>query len=216
MARRIESLFLDGPAGKLEAILEEPEPGSPIEAAVVCHPHPQGGGTMHNKVVYRLARALRKTGCVVLRFNYRGVNLSHGEYAHGVGETEDGRAALRELEQRYPHLPVMLAGFSFGSRIALRLTSQEASVGRVLAVGFPTTIPGYDYVDQVTVPKYFVQSTNDEYGPRSEFSAFYEALRQPKQLSWVEASDHFFKDSLDAYEEAIETIGRARPLVSET
>ena len=80
MPRRIETLFLAGPAGRLEALLEEPEDADPLEAAVVCHPHPQGGGTMHNKVVYRLARGLRKTGCVVLRFNYRGVNLSEGEY----------------------------------------------------------------------------------------------------------------------------------------
>ena len=85
-------MFLAGPAGRLEALLEEPEDGDPVEAAVVCHPHPQHGGTMHNKVVYRLARGLRTSGCVVLRFNYRGVNLSEGEYADGIGETEDARS----------------------------------------------------------------------------------------------------------------------------
>src|SRR5467141_376875 len=94
MPRRIESLFLAGPAGRLEALLEEPEDGPPREAALVCHPHPQHGGTMHNKVVYRISRALRRAGCVVLRFNYRGVNLSAGEYAGGIGELEDARAAL--------------------------------------------------------------------------------------------------------------------------
>src|ERR1700684_2297936 len=101
MPRRIESLFIAGPSGKLEALLEEPEEGPAIEAALVCHPHPQGGGTMHNKVVYRMARGLRKSGCVVLRFNYRGVNLSEGEYAHGIGETDDAHAALEELRARY-------------------------------------------------------------------------------------------------------------------
>src|SRR5271156_4928939 len=95
--RKIESLFLAGPAGRLEALLEEPEDSAPKEAALVCHPHPQHGGTMHNKVVYRIARGLRSTGAVVLRFNYRGVNLSEGQYDKGVGETEDARAALAVL-----------------------------------------------------------------------------------------------------------------------
>src|SRR5579872_3420434 len=104
MPRKIETLFLNGPAGRLEALLEEPEEGEPREAALVCHPHPQHGGTMHNKVVYRIARGLRKTAAVVLRFNYRGVNLSEGTYANGEGELEDGRTALAYLRQRYPDL----------------------------------------------------------------------------------------------------------------
>jgi alpha/beta superfamily hydrolase len=210
MARRIESLFLPGPAGKLEALLEEPEQQEPVEAALVCHPHPKGGGTMHNKVVYRIARGLRRTGCVVLRFNYRGVNLSEGEYDHGIGETEDARVALAELRSRYPNLPVMIAGFSFGSRIALKLASREASAGRVIAVGFPTRVVSQDFASGVHIPKFFVQSTNDEFGPKAEFSAFYNTVPEPKQLQWIEAVDHFFKDALDAFEAAIEQIGKER------
>jgi uncharacterized protein len=210
MARRIESLFLSGPAGKLEALLEEPEDEAPVEAAVVCHPHPQGGGTMHNKVVYRLARGLRRSGCVVLRFNYRGVNLSEGEYAHGIGETDDARVALRELQSRYPDLPLVAAGFSFGSRVALRLSSQENAIRRVIAVGFPTRISERQFAYEVRVPKFFVHSTRDEFGPRAEFSAFYDSLPEPKELEWIEASDHFFKDSLDALEAVIEGLGRRR------
>ena len=121
MPRKIESLFLPGPAGRLEALLEEPEEGAPREAALVCHPHPRHGGTMHNKVVYRIARGLRRAGAVVLRFNYRGVNLSEGGYAHGEGEREDARGALDYLRGRYPELPYTLAGFSFGSRVVLQL-----------------------------------------------------------------------------------------------
>src|SRR5512141_3505817 len=114
MPRRIESMMIDGPAGRLEALLEEPEHGEPVEAALVCHPHPQHGGTMHNKVVYRIARGLRKAGCAVLRFNYRGVNLSEGEYAGGEGELDDARVALKLLTSRYPVLPLPLVPFSFG------------------------------------------------------------------------------------------------------
>src|ERR1035437_835490 len=98
--RKIESLFLPGPAGRLEALLEEPEHSAPKEAALVCHPHPQHGGTMHNKVVYRIARGLRSTGAVVLRFNYRGVNLSEGNYDEGEGELDDARVVLEYLRER--------------------------------------------------------------------------------------------------------------------
>jgi len=206
--RRIESLFLPGPVGRLEALLEEPETEEPSKAALVCHPNPKGGGTMHNKVVYRIARGLRKTGCVVLRFNYRGVNLSEGSYDHGVGETEDARAALLALRSRYPSLPLVLAGFSFGSRIALRLAGEEAGIERVIAVGFPTVAPHNSHVGDVEIPKYFVQSTEDVFGPRGQFTAFYDTLREPKHLDWIEAADHFFKDALDEFERAIERINR--------
>ncbi len=210
MARRIESLFLDGQAGRLEALLEEPEQGKPVEAAVVCHPHPQFGGTMHNKVVYRLARGLRTAGCVVLRFNYRGVNLSEGEYADGIGETEDARAALREIERRYGELPVLSAGFSFGARVALRLASTEPAIGRVIAAGFPTRILEREFVYRVPVPKYFIQSTKDEYGPAADIEAFYAGVPEPKRLDWIEASDHFFKDALDQFESTVQQAGGKR------
>jgi alpha/beta superfamily hydrolase len=210
MARRIETLFLAGPSGRLEALLEEPEDADPVEAAIVCHPHPQFGGTMHNKVVYRFARGLRKSVCVVLRFNYRGVNLSEGEYDDGIGETDDAREALRELERRYPGLPLLAAGFSFGARVALRLASQEAAITRVIAAGFPTRIAERDFVYQVRIPKYFVHSTHDEFGPQPAFQEFFESLPEPKSLEWIEASDHFFRDALDTFDGAIQRIGALR------
>ncbi|MBV8817955.1 MAG: alpha/beta hydrolase [Acidobacteriaceae bacterium] len=204
MPRRIESLLLDGPAGKLEALLEEPEDRAPQEAVVVCHPHPQHGGTMHNKVVYRIARALRGTGAVVLRFNYRGVNLSEGKYDHGAGETEDARSAVAFLRGRYPDLPYAIAGFSFGSRIALKLGC-ELSSHRIFAVGFPTRLPESAHLGQCQVPRMFIQSTHDQFGPVPEMQAYFDSLPQPKQLEWVEAADHFFAGALDAFEE---TVGR--------
>jgi uncharacterized protein len=210
MARRIESLFLTGPAGKIEAILEEPEKGEVIETALICHPHPQYGGTMHNKVVYMLARGLRRAGCAVLRFNFRGVNLSEGEYDEGIGETEDARVALRELQARYPDVPVIAAGFSFGARVALKLAAGEASITRVLAAGFPTRILERNFVYHVTVPKFFVHSTHDEFGPKSDFETFFASVPEPKRLDWIEADDHFFKNALDELEKTVERIGLER------
>jgi uncharacterized protein len=206
LPRKIESLFLEGPAGRLEALLEEPEEGSPSEAALVCHPHPQHGGTMHNKVVYRIARGLRSSGAVVLRFNYRGVNLSEGEYAHGEGELEDARVALAYLRGRYPSLPFTLAGFSFGSRIALRLGCEGADARRVIAVGFPTTYKDRSFLENCTVPRIFIQSTRDQFGPISDLEPLVAGLPEPKKLVLVEASDHFFAGALDVLEREVSSL----------
>ena len=203
MPRRIESLFLDGPAGRLEAILEEPEDGVPREAALVCHPHPQHGGTMHNKVVHRIARGLRSTGAVVLRFNYRGVNLSEGAYARGEGELEDARAALVYLRGRYPDLPFTLAGFSFGSRIVLRLGCPGVGAPRVIAVGFPTKGTDRSYLESCSVPRVFIQSTHDQFGPVAELQQLLDGLLDPKRLVLVEAADHFFAGGLEQLENAV-------------
>jgi len=202
MPRRIESLFLNGPAGRLEALLEEPD-DSPREAALVCHPHPKYGGTMHNKVVYRVARGLRTAGAVVLRFNYRGVNLSEGEYDHGEGELEDARVALEYLRSRYPDLPFTLAGFSFGSRIVLRLACSGVGARRVIAVGFPTALHKIEGLETCTVPRIFVHSTHDQYGSVAEIESLVASLPEPKKLVLVEAEDHFFAKGLDQLEQEI-------------
>ncbi|MGH9559461.1 MAG: alpha/beta hydrolase [Bryobacteraceae bacterium] len=204
MPRKIESLFVSGPAGRLEAVLEEPEDTAPREAALVCHPHPQHGGTMHNKVVYRIARGLRRAGAVVLRFNYRGVNLSEGKYDRGEGEMEDARTALAYLRDRYPGLPYTLAGFSFGSRMALKLgCGGETQPRRILAVGFPTVYPERSYLNGCTVPRIFVQSTRDQFGPVAEIEPLVALLPEPKRLVLIEAADHFFAGALDKLEEEI-------------
>jgi alpha/beta superfamily hydrolase len=196
MTRRIESLFISGQAGKIEAILEEPEDRKALEAALVCHPHPLHGGTMHNKVVYRLARGLRRAG--------------EGVHDDGRGEVEDASICLSEIRSRYPQLPAMVAGFSFGSRVALRVAARDSSLTRVIAVGFPSLQPDGDYVREVRIRKVFVQSTHDEHGPRSSFEPFFNSLPQPKELVWIESADHFFKDALDPFERAIEQIGCSR------
>jgi alpha/beta superfamily hydrolase len=203
MARRIESLMVPGPAGKLEALLEEPEGQDPRQAVLVCHPHPRHGGTMHNKVVYRIARGLRRSGCAVLRFNFRGVNLSEGSYDHGNGELEDARAALAWLRERYPSLPYSLAGFSFGSRVILRLGCSLPDVNQMIAVGFPSVYADRSYLEDCTKVRTFIHSTHDEFGPKGELQAIFDRLPEPKRLIWVEAEDHFFKGALDAFENSV-------------
>jgi hypothetical protein len=210
MPRRIESLFVAGPAGRLETLLEEPEDIAPREAALVCHPHPQHGGTMHNKVVYRMARGLRRSGAVVARFNYRGVNLSEGVYDRGEGELEDARAVLSLLRSRYPALPFTLAGFSFGSRIALRLAcgappEQDAQrPRRVIAVGFPVAYKdSAGLTEDCGVPRTFIQSTHDQFGAVEDLVKVVESVPEPKSLELIEARDHFFDGGLQELEDAI-------------
>lgn len=204
MPRRIESLFLPGPAGRLEALLEEPGHMEPRAAALVLHPHPLGGGTMHNKVVYRMARALRQQGAVTLRFNFRGVHLSAGQHDHGRGEVGDARAARDFLIQRYPRLPLAVAGFSFGSRIALQCWQ---GARRVIVAGFPTIYRHYSLLDQCPLLRILVHSTNDEFGPRDQLQRLYDRLWGPKRLHWIEASNHFFEGNLDGFEQAIRAGG---------
>lgn len=202
--RRIETLFIDGPAGRLEAMIEEPESGAPTEAALVCHPHPLGGGTMHNKVVHRLARGLRAVGAVTLRFNFRGVNLSQGEHDNGVGEVGDARAAVLLLRARYPELPLTVSGFSFGSRVAVQV---HEGARRVILVGFPTRLGQFGILERCPVVRHFIQSTNDEFGPRQELQNTYDRLWGPKSLRWVEAQDHFFTGALGEYEKTVVEVG---------
>jgi len=179
--------------GISECLLEEPEHHDAQVAVVVCHPHPMYGGTMHNKVVYRMARGLRHSGAVVLRFNFRKT----GVVEEGM---EDAKAALGWLRARYPDLPWAMAGFSFGARVATQVACEEAGARFVLAAGFPTRWGKPGFLEACAVRKIFVQSTNDQYGPRGEFEAMFATLGEPKEVRWVEASDHFFAGALDEFE----------------
>ncbi len=203
MPRLIQAQSIPGPAGVLEALLEEPEGGAPHTAAVVCHPHPLFGGTMHNKVVYRIARGLRRAGAVVLRFNFRGVGRSQGEHGNLLGETEDARAAFKWLRARYAELPPALAGFSFGARVITRLGCETEEARWLLAAGFPTVQGPAEHLHRCRLPKVFVQSTRDQYGPRADFERAFAGWAEPKQLVWIEAADHFFGGALDAFEDAV-------------
>jgi len=213
VARRIESHFVSGPAGSLEALLEEPDGQTPRMAAVVCHPHPLYGGTMHNKVVHRIARGLRRAGLVVLRFNFRGAGRSEGAHAHLAGEIEDARAALAWLRARYPALPFALAGFSFGARVISSLGCSLQDARWLMAAGFPTDFGDAGYLETCRVPKIFIQSTNDQYAPRAEMEALYGRIAEPKRLIWVESADHFFAGGLEELEEQVRSAAQDPPLL---
>jgi hypothetical protein len=157
---------------------------------------------MHNKVVFRLAKAARRASAVVLRFNFRGVGQSAGSHDEGAGEQDDLRAALAYVSGRYPGLPLAAAGFSFGARIALRVACGDPRVERAVAAGVPVSRGDWSFLKHCGCAKAFVHSTNDEYGERSILEAAYASAAGPKSLAWVEAADHFFVNALDEFEDA--------------
>jgi alpha/beta superfamily hydrolase len=203
----IRSLFLDGPAGHLEALLNSGAENA-RHAALVCHPHPMFGGTMHNKVVFHAMKALNSFGFPVLRFNFRGTGLSHGEHDYGRGETEDVRAALDWLDHEF-HLPLIFAGFSFGAAIGLGAACADNRVKALIGLGTPVAPVddrSYDlgFLRSCAKPKLFVSGSRDQFGPRAKLEAFVDSLPEPKKLIIVESADHFFEGRLREMREAIE------------
>ena len=194
--------FVDIPAahGKLEGLLWEV--ASPRAAAIVCHPHPQHGGTMHNHVAYRIARAFRDRAVAALRFNFRGVGRSTGIYDEGRGERQDAMLALDFLVERFPDVPAIAAGFSFGARIALQLGVDDARATKVLAVGLAMDLFDYGFVRNLARPAAFIQSENDEYGAVSKVRELVAQLRSPHQLFVVPGADHLCTGRLEQLEAA--------------
>lgn len=207
---------LVGPAGPLEALLDGPgvRPGSdPVRAAVVfAHPHPQYGGTMHTKAVYQGAKGLTRIGCAVLRFNFRGVGRSAGEFDLGEGEKEDFRAALDYLAARYPGKPLWAAGFSFGAWVALEVGAVDDRVTALIGIAPPvaTSVSGHNYTFENTLasrkPKFFVQGESDEVCPIEGMWAFYGKLEEPKELATIDAADHLFEGKATEVGEALEDL----------
>jgi alpha/beta superfamily hydrolase len=199
MAGEIKSFFIAGPAGRLEALLNAGAPGAKC-AALVCHPHPLFGGTMHNKVVYAATKALNACGFPVLRFNFRGAGLSQGEHDRGRGEMDDVRAALDWLDREF-HMPIIFAGFSFGAATGLRVTCGDSRVFALISLGTPVKVEDrgyeYDYLRGCDKPKLFVSGGRDQYGPRAELERVIAAAAGPKQLTFVADADHFFAGHLD-------------------
>jgi alpha/beta superfamily hydrolase len=192
--------FIPVAHGQLEAIVREPE--QPTAAAVVCHPHPKGGGTMNNNVVYRLARALADGGVATLRFNFRGVGTSSGTHDEGRGEEDDARAALDFLRARHPTLPLWMAGFSFGARVGLSVGARDPRVSRLLGVGLALRMFDYGFLVTCGKPKAIIQAADDEYGPRTEIEAAVSMMAEPRRLWIVEGATHLFPGQLDPFEAA--------------
>jgi uncharacterized protein len=208
----IKSLFLEGPAGRLEALLNAGTENA-THAAVVCHPHPLFGGTLHNKVVFHTMKALNGFGFPVLRFNFRGTGLSEGEHDHGNGEVEDVRTALDWLAAEF-HLPLLFAGFSFGAAVGLRAACADARVKALIGVGVPAVpvaadaeaprIYALDFLRECAKPKLFVSGARDPFGPLVQLDALVASAAEPKKLVVVEGADHFFEGRLRELREAIE------------
>jgi len=205
---------LIGPAGPLERLLDKPEsdPSSVRAAVVFAHPHPQYGGTMHTKAVYQGAKGLARIGCAVLRFNFRGVGRSAGNFDQGDGEKADFSAALDYMAARYPDKPLWAAGFSFGAWVALEVGAADSRVTALIGIAPPvaTSISGHDYTFEHTLvstkPKFLVQGEADEVCPIEGMWAFYGKLQEPKELVTIDAADHLFDGKATEVGEALEDL----------
>ena len=203
MTTKLERVFIPGPVGRLEALLEWDPAVDPRMVALVCHPHPQFGGTLHNKVVFRAAKAAMGLGLAALRFNFRGVGESEGEYSEGAGERDDVRAALDYLLTRFAEKPVCLMGFSFGAWVGLAVGARDRRVKSLVGLGLPTVSTDLAFLREVTKPKLIVQGTEDVYGPRDQVQTLFASLPEPKRIHWVERADHFFAGKLDEVQAAV-------------
>jgi alpha/beta superfamily hydrolase len=198
---------LKGPAGRLEALLEEPS-GEARAAVVFAHPLPTHGGTMHTKAVYQGSKGLLRAGCAVLRFNFRGVGASEGSFTGGPGEREDFTAALDYMAVKYPGLPLWAAGFSFGAWIALETGAADDRVTVLVGIAPPVTREGYDFsnTQKSTKPKFFVQGEADDICPIQDMWKFYGGLPEPKELVVIDAADHLFDGHTAEVGEALEDL----------
>jgi alpha/beta superfamily hydrolase len=204
---------LTGPAGVLEAILDDPAASVPLRAAVVfAHPHPQFGGTMHTKTVYQGAKGLTRIGCAVLRFNFRGVGRSAGEFDRGPGELLDFVAALDYMAANYPGARLWAAGFSFGAWVALEVGATDDRVSALIGIAPPvaTSVSGMNYEFPNTLAsakgKFFVQGEADEVCPLEAMWTFYGKLEEPKELAVIDGADHLFEGKTQEVGEALEDL----------
>jgi alpha/beta superfamily hydrolase len=193
------NLFIPVAHGQVEAILKEPRAGSPKGVALVLHPHPLGGGTMHNKVVFRAAAALNEAGLTVLRINFRGVGQSTGEHDEGRGELDDVRAGLDYLSQHYPGLRITVCGFSFGSWVGLQIGVNDPRVAYLIGIGTPLQKYDFSFLASCRKPLLLVHGEHDEFGDVEQLRAFVAELEPstPVRLVVIPGAGHFFDDQLE-------------------
>lgn len=205
------NFFLHGPVGKLEAVLWTPnsDVAPPSNAALICHPHPLFGGTLHNKVVYQAAKALDGLGIPVLRFNFRGAGLSEGKHDRGKGELDDVRCALEFLASEFAGTPLLLAGFSFGCWVGLRVGCEDKRVEKLIAIGAPVNTSDFSYLHECRKSKLFVHGANDEYGDVNQVRRMVQELPGSNELVVVDGVDHFFAGRIEELGASITRWARA-------
>ena len=210
-----------GPAGRIEAILEEPaaagtighdghvskgHPGGLRAAVVFAHPLTSQGGTMHTKVVYQSAKALSRIGCAVLRFNSRGAGASDGTFGNGPGEREDFRASLDFMASQYPGARLWAAGMSFGAWVALSVGAEDPRVSTLIGIAPPIARYDFSAVERSAKAKFFVQGEFDEICFLKDMRAFYARAAEPKELVVIDAADHLFDGKVAEVADAIEDL----------
>jgi alpha/beta superfamily hydrolase len=214
-----------GPAGRLEALLDEPSTRGTVEgdagggagtqtagdaavhaAVVLAHPHTEYGGTMHTKAVYQAAKALSRIGCAVLRFNFRGAGASSGSFSNGPGEIEDFRAALDFMHDRYPGAPMWAGGMSFGSYVGLTAGARDPRVTTLIGIALPVSRYDFGEVAESGKAKFFVHGEFDELCPLKDMREFYARCAEPKDLVVIDAADHLFDGKVSQVAEAIEDL----------
>jgi len=203
-AARLVPLDLRGPAGTIETLLQEREGVRPAFVALVCHPHPLYGGTLHNKVVHRVAGTLFARGGAVLRFNFRGVGRTQGTHDRGRGELQDALTLLDWLRRRHPAAEAWVAGFSFGSWVASRLAASEPAVRRLLMIAPPVHTQTFEEMRTCAVPKLVVQGTADDVCRPENLERVFPTWAEPRRLEWVEGASHFFDRRLSELASAVE------------
>lgn len=198
VSNQVLHINIPTPQGHLEGILKPEEEGTrPRYTGLICHPHPLYGGSMHNKVVFRAAQTLQQLNIPALRFNFRGVGHSTGSYDEGRGEMDDVRYALEFLSRRYPGVPVILGGFSFGAYVGLRVAASDDRAQVLLGMGVPARFFNGDTLQRCHKPKLFIHGTQDEVAPYDLALQWFEQVPAPKSMVAVQGADHFFKDRLD-------------------
>ena len=215
---------LKGPAGRLEALVDEPEGCTagalgadeesaeaasavqPRAAVVLAHPHPLYGGTMHTKVVYQAAKAFCRIGCAVLRFNFRGAGASQGAFDEGRGEMDDFRRALDAAARRYPGAELWAGGMSFGAWVALTVGAEDDRVSALLGIAPPIEMYDFGALRRSTKPKFFIQGERDELCPLKTLREFYAQVPEPKELVVVDGADHLFDGHVSEVGEAVEDL----------
>jgi uncharacterized protein len=203
-AHESRNLFLEGPAGRLEAILWKPQGvARPPMAAVLCHPHPLFGGNMHNKVIYQTAKSLDALGLAVLRFNFRGAGTSAGVHDRGRGEQGDVRAALDFQANEFPGVPLLLAGFSVGCWVGLRVGCEDKRVTELIGLGTPVNNCDFTYLETCGKSKLFVHGEDDVHGDFRKVESLVASLPGENRFVGVPGADHFFAGKLDQLNKAI-------------